>query len=139
MATVTLSTVHSKVQDLEDAIEQLTSTILGDTANNLFNRKLQKQSTLLLNKNIQLEDQQKTISKLEKLVVYLSNIPGTSADDIWWPSRKVRKERGRDQMWEMLTKQLHTIMLKQPVGLEAYEEWTEEDSELSRQIVSSVP
>ena len=92
-------------------------------------------TTLLLNKNIQLEDQQKTISKLEKLVVYLSNIRGTSADDIWQPSRKVRKERGRDQMWETFTKQLHTIMLKQPVGLEAYEEWTEEDSELSRQEV----
>ena len=135
MATVTLSTVHSKVQDLEDAIEQLTSTILGDTANNSLNRKLQKQSNLLLNKNIQLKDQQKTISKLEKLVIYLSNIPGTSADDIWRPSRKVRKERGRDQMWEMLTKQLHTIMLKQPVGLKVYEEWTEEDSELSRQEV----
>ena len=135
MATVTLSTVHSKVQDLEDAIEQLTSTIFGDTANNSLNRKLQKQSNLLLNKNIQLEDQQKTISKLEKLVIYLSNIPGTSADDIWRPSRKVRKERGKDQMWEMLTKQLHTIMLKQPVGLKVYEDWTEEDSELSRQEV----
>ena len=58
----TFQTVYSKIEELPDAVKQLTARIVTDTENQPINRKLQKHAIHLQNKDKQIADHLKTIS-----------------------------------------------------------------------------